>query len=48
LGKSEGSDKLEELSVDGNTTLKRVFKKRDVGAWIVLFWLRIRTGDRLL
>jgi len=45
---SEGNDNLEELSVDGSITLKRVFKKWDVGARIGLFWLRIRTVDRLL
>ena len=40
MGKPEGSDNLEELSVDESITLKLVFKKWDVGAWIGLFWLK--------
>jgi len=48
LEKPEERENLEELSVAGSITIKWVFKKWNVRAWIGLFWLRIRTDDRLL
>jgi hypothetical protein len=37
-------DLLEDLSIDGNIILKRIFKKWDGEAWTGLIWLRIGTG----
>ena len=41
-------DHLEELGVDGKIILRWIFRKRDVGEWTGLMWLRIGTGERLL
>jgi hypothetical protein len=39
---------LEDVGVDERIILKSIFRKRDVGAWNGLIWLRIRTGVGLL
>jgi hypothetical protein len=37
-------DNLGEPGVEGRKILRRIFKKRDVGVWTGLGWLRIETG----
>ena len=37
-------DHLGNPGVDGRIILRSNFKKRDVGAWTGLIWLRIGTG----
>jgi len=41
-------DHLVEPGVDVRITLRRIFKKLDVGAWTESNWLRIGTGGGLL
>jgi hypothetical protein len=41
-------DHLEDPGVDERIILKLIFKKWDRGAWTVLIWLRIGTGDGFL
>jgi len=38
-------DHLEDPGVDGKIIIKWVLRKRDVGAWTGLIWLRIGTGS---
>jgi hypothetical protein len=42
------SDQWGDPGVDGIIILRRIFRKRDVGVWTGLSWLRIETGDRHL
>jgi len=42
------TDHLEDLGLDSRIILKRIRKKRDVGAWAGLIWLRIGTGGECL
>jgi len=37
-------DHLEDPGVDETILLTLIFRKRDVGAWNGLFWLRIGAG----
>ena len=37
-------DHLEDPGVDERIILRRIFGKRDVGAWTTLTWLRIWAG----
>jgi hypothetical protein len=37
-------DYLGDPGVDGRTILRRIFRKWDVGGWIVSIWLTIGTG----
>jgi len=37
-------DYLEDMGVDGNIILKRIFKKWNGETWTGLLWLRIGTG----
>jgi hypothetical protein len=44
VGKPEGRDHWEDPGVDGRVILRWIFRKRDVGVWTGLGWLRIETG----
>jgi hypothetical protein len=44
VGKPEGKNHLEDPGIDGLIILRWIFRKRDVGAWTGLIWLRIGTG----
>jgi hypothetical protein len=39
-----GGNQLEDPGVDGRIILSVIFRKRDVGTWTGLIWLRIWTG----
>jgi uncharacterized protein (UPF0128 family) len=39
---------FEEVGIDGRIILRSIFRKRDVGAWTGLIWLRIGTGSVIL
>jgi len=42
--KMYGGDHLEDPDIDGRIILSLISRKRDVGAWNGLIWLRIGTG----
>jgi len=42
-GNLRESDHLEDPDVDGRIILRWIFRKRDVGLWTGLNWLRIGT-----
>jgi ribosomal protein L10 len=42
--KLEGKNHLGDPRVDGRITLRRIFRKWDVGVWTGSSWLRIGTG----
>jgi hypothetical protein len=44
VGKLRERDYLGEPGVDGVMILRYIFRKRDVGAWTGLSWLRIGVG----
>lgn len=39
-GKSEGTEHLEDLGVEGNIIVKLILNKRDRRVWIAFIWLR--------
>jgi hypothetical protein len=45
FGNLRGTDQWRDPGVDGRIILRWIFRKRDVGVWIVLGWLRIETCD---
>jgi hypothetical protein len=48
VGKLKGKRPLGRPGVDGRIILIWIFRKRDVGVWTGLSWLRIGTGGRHL
>jgi hypothetical protein len=44
VGNLRGRDHWGDPGVDGRITLRRIFRKWDVGAWTGSSWLRIGTG----
>jgi hypothetical protein len=48
VGKREGNDHLENLSIGGKIILNWVIEKYDGVVWIALIWLRVGTSGRLL
>jgi hypothetical protein len=46
--KPEERDHMEHPGVDGRIILRWIFRKWDVGAWILSSWLRIRRGSGFL
>jgi hypothetical protein len=44
VGKPGERDHWGDPGVDGRVTLRRIFRKWDVGLWTGLSWLRIETG----
>jgi len=42
--KPEGKNHLEDPGIDGKIILRLIMRKRDVGAWTGLIWLRIGPG----
>jgi hypothetical protein len=47
-GKSKGKRPLEDLDVDGKTTLEWILGKLGGRAWNGFIWLRIRTNGGIL
>jgi hypothetical protein len=45
VGNLREIDHLEDPGVDGRITLRRIFRKWDVGVWTGSMWLRIGTGS---
>ena len=43
-GNLKERDHLGDPDVDERVILRRIFRKRDVGAWTGSSWLKIRTG----
>jgi hypothetical protein len=43
-GNLSESDNLGDPDVDGRITLRRIFRKWDLGLWTGLIWLRIGSG----
>ena len=48
VGRSEGKNHLEYVSVEGRIIFKWIFQKLYEEAWTGLIWLRIGTGGGLL
>jgi hypothetical protein len=48
VGKSEGTNRLEDPGVDGRIILKCIFERFDGMAWTGSIWPRIGTGGGLL
>jgi len=46
VGKLDGESYMENLGVDGNIILKRIFKKCVLESWSELIWLRLRDSWR--
>ena len=44
MGNTRDSDHFGDAGVDGRITLRRIFRKWDVGVWTGSSWLRIGTG----
>jgi hypothetical protein len=44
FGNLRGTDQWRDPGVEGRIILRWIFRKRGVGVWIVLGWLRIETG----
>ena len=45
VGKPEGKNNWGDLGLDGWITLEWISRRRDVGMWTGLGWLRIETGS---